>query len=78
MPKDAPPNGGALPEDGPIGQRRRVSEMQAKLHRPAAADPGRSAGGSRAWPGHLAAVAVSVRSCFLDGAVVEHELCHSA
>jgi len=26
MPKDAPPNGGALPEDGPIGPRRRVSE----------------------------------------------------
>ena len=41
MPKDAPPNGGALPEDGPIGPRRRVSEMQAKLHRWAAADPGR-------------------------------------
>jgi RNA-directed DNA polymerase len=41
MPKDAPPNGGAPPEDGPIGPRRRVSEMQAKLHRWAAADPGR-------------------------------------
>src|SRR5665647_581955 len=42
MPKDAPPNGGAPPEDEPfIGPRRRVSEMQAKLHRWAAADPGR-------------------------------------
>ncbi len=41
MPKDAPPNGGAPPEDGPIGPRRRVSEMQAKLHRWAAADPDR-------------------------------------
>ena len=41
MPKDAPPNGGAPPEDGPRGPRRRVSEMQAKLHRWAAADPGR-------------------------------------
>ena len=41
MPKDAPPNGGALPADGPVGPRRRVSEMQAKLHRWAAADPGR-------------------------------------
>ena len=46
MPKDAPPNG-----DAPTGEdasatcrwvrRRRVSEMQAKLHRWAAADPGR-------------------------------------
>jgi RNA-directed DNA polymerase len=41
MPKDAPPNGGAPPKDGPIGPRQRVSEMQAKLHRWAAADPGR-------------------------------------
>jgi RNA-directed DNA polymerase len=41
MPKDAPPNGGAPLEDGPMGPRRRVSEMQAKLHRWAAADPGR-------------------------------------
>ncbi|MFE3105252.1 hypothetical protein ACFXGL_33585 [Nocardia tengchongensis] len=40
MPKDAPPNGDATPED-PAGPRRRVSEMQAKLHRWAAADPGR-------------------------------------
>src|SRR3954451_20550001 len=41
MPKDAPPNGGASSEDGLIGPFRRVSEMQAKLHRWAAADPGR-------------------------------------
>ena len=47
MPKDAPPNGDALPDDDtagdemPVGPRRRVSEMQAKLHRWAAADPGR-------------------------------------
>ena len=43
MPKDAPPNGGAAPEPVPefVGPRRRVSEMQAKLHRWAAADPGR-------------------------------------
>jgi RNA-directed DNA polymerase len=41
MPKDAPPNGGALPSGVPMGPRRRVSEMQAKLHRWAAADPGR-------------------------------------
>ena len=41
MPKDAPPNGGARPEQDPIGPGRRVSEMQAKLHRWAAADPGR-------------------------------------
>lgn len=47
MPKDAPPNGDAPTEqDDPSGQdwvgpRRRVSEMQAKLHRWAAADPGR-------------------------------------
>jgi hypothetical protein len=27
MPKDAPPNGGAPPEDGLIGPRQRVSEM---------------------------------------------------
>ena len=40
MPKEVPPNGGAPPE-GPLGPRRRVSEMQAKLHRWAAADPGR-------------------------------------
>jgi len=39
MPKDAPPNGDALPDDDiagddmPVGPRRRVSEMQAKLHR---------------------------------------------
>jgi RNA-directed DNA polymerase len=46
MPKDAPPNGDAAPErESPgrdlVGPRRRVSEMQAKLHRWAAADPGR-------------------------------------
>ena len=40
MPKDAPPNGDA-PTEVPVGPRRRVSEMQAKLHRWAAADPGR-------------------------------------
>lgn len=40
MPKDAPVNAGALPER-PVGPGRRVSEMQAKLHRWAAADPGR-------------------------------------
>ncbi|MEV5897357.1 hypothetical protein [Nonomuraea fuscirosea] len=41
MPKDAPPNGGAWPETAPVGPRRRVSGMQAKLHRWAAAEPGR-------------------------------------
>src|SRR5215207_9266208 len=46
MPKDAAPNGDAPSEDDqagdvPVGPRRRVSEMQAKLHRWAAADPGR-------------------------------------
>jgi RNA-directed DNA polymerase len=46
MPKDAPPNGDAPTDqdaaaDVPVGLRRRVSEMQAKLHRWAAADPGR-------------------------------------
>ncbi|MFI7443215.1 hypothetical protein [Nonomuraea indica] len=41
MQKDAPPNGGAWPEAVPLGPRRRVSEMQAKLHRWAAAEPGR-------------------------------------
>jgi RNA-directed DNA polymerase len=40
MPKDAPPNGGAL-DSVPVGPWSRVSEMQAKLHRWAAADPGR-------------------------------------
>ena len=39
MPKDASPNGGASPSWP--GGRRRVSEMQAKLHRWAVADPGR-------------------------------------
>jgi RNA-directed DNA polymerase len=40
MPKDAPPNGGAR-DAVPVGSWSRVSEMQAKLHRWAAADPGR-------------------------------------
>ena len=39
MPKDASPNGGASPRR-PVGPRR-VSEMQAKLHRWAVADAGR-------------------------------------
>jgi RNA-directed DNA polymerase len=46
MPKEAPLNGDALTDDDstgdvPVGPRRRVSEMQAKLHRWAVADPGR-------------------------------------
>jgi len=41
MPKEAPLNGGAPAVGVPVGPRRRVSEMQAKLHRWAAADPGR-------------------------------------
>jgi len=41
MPKEAPSNGSALLEGSPVGPRQRVSEMQAKLHRWAAADPGR-------------------------------------
>ncbi|MEW1914670.1 group II intron reverse transcriptase/maturase [Kitasatospora sp. NPDC085895] len=41
MPKDAPLNSGALLETDLVGPRQRVSEMQAKLHRWAAADPGR-------------------------------------
>jgi RNA-directed DNA polymerase len=40
MPKDAPVNVGASPER-PVGPHRWVSEMQAKLHRWAAADPDR-------------------------------------
>ena len=57
MPKDAPLNGGA-PLEGPTGPVRRVSEMQTKLHRWAAADPGRRfddlnrpglSGGSVSW-----------------------------
>src|ERR1700728_2306043 len=40
MPQDAPPNGGAG-DDGPQGPWSRVAGMQAKLHRWAAADPGR-------------------------------------
>jgi RNA-directed DNA polymerase len=48
MPRDAAPNGDAQTgvdaepaEEAGAGPRRRVSEMQAKLHRWAAADPGR-------------------------------------
>jgi RNA-directed DNA polymerase len=40
MPKDAPPNGGAL-DQAPLGSWTRVSEMQTKLHRWAVTDPGR-------------------------------------
>ncbi|MEC3976378.1 hypothetical protein [Amycolatopsis sp. H20-H5] len=40
MPKDAPPNGGAT-LNVPQGPGLRVSGMQTKLHRWAAADPGR-------------------------------------
>ena len=40
MPKDAPVNADAR-DDAPDGAWSRVSEMQAKLHRWAAADPGR-------------------------------------
>src|SRR5258705_9105888 len=40
MPKDAPLNGGAC-DVVPEGSWSRVSEMQARLHRWAAADPGR-------------------------------------
>src|SRR6478736_10403164 len=39
MPEDAPPNGGAPPESVPVRNYRRVSEMQAKLHRWARDDP---------------------------------------
>jgi RNA-directed DNA polymerase len=45
MPKDAPLDGGAVPEqpspDVSVGGLRKVSKMQAKLHRWAVADPGR-------------------------------------
>jgi RNA-directed DNA polymerase len=41
MPKDAPPNGGALLERDSSGSVQRVSGMQTKLHWWAAADPGR-------------------------------------
>ena len=40
MPQDAPPNGDA-PRPGLTGPAARVTEMQTKLHRWAAADPGR-------------------------------------
>ncbi|WP_323139493.1 hypothetical protein [Streptomyces sp. NBC_01549] len=41
MPKDAQVNTSASLEEVPLGPRQRVSEMQAKLHRWAVADPGR-------------------------------------
>jgi RNA-directed DNA polymerase len=42
MPQDAPLNGGAPATGAPVGLPwTRVAEMQAKLHRWAAADPGR-------------------------------------
>ena len=41
MPKDAPLNGGALTNEVPLGPGSRVSGMQTKLHRWAAADAGR-------------------------------------
>jgi RNA-directed DNA polymerase len=42
MPQDAPPNGSAQPAQAPPGLPwARVAGMQAKLHRWAAADPGR-------------------------------------
>jgi RNA-directed DNA polymerase len=40
MPQDAPPDGGAC-DQAPAGSWSRVAGMQAKLHRWAAADPGR-------------------------------------
>lgn len=40
MPKEASLNGDAL-SLGPVGPGTKVSEMQAKLHRWAVADPGR-------------------------------------
>ena len=41
MPKDALVNTGASIDPAPVGSHQRVSEMQAKLHRWAVADPGR-------------------------------------
>ena len=41
MPKDAPPNGGAVPDQALMDPFGTVSGMQAKLHRWAVADPGR-------------------------------------
>ena len=41
MPKDAPLNSGARPGPGLLDPFRKVSEMQAKLHRWAVADSGR-------------------------------------
>jgi len=43
MPQEAPPNGSAL-DPAPVGPWSRVAGMQAKLHRWAAADPGRRFG----------------------------------
>src|SRR5690242_9299625 len=43
MPQEAPPNGSA-PDQVPAGSWSRVAGMQAKLHRWAAADPGRRFG----------------------------------
>jgi RNA-directed DNA polymerase len=40
MPQDAPPNGSAQ-DPAPQGPWSRVAGMQARLHRWAAADPGR-------------------------------------
>ena len=41
MPKDAPPNGGAMLERPGLGSLQQVSGMQTKLHCWAAAVPGR-------------------------------------
>ena len=41
MPKDASVNTEAVLDPAPVGSHQRVSEMQAKLHRWAVADPGR-------------------------------------
>lgn len=41
MPEEAPLNSGAPDGAGPMGPHQRVLEMQTKLHRWAAADPGR-------------------------------------
>lgn len=41
MPQDAPLDGSASPVPAPVGSHGRVAEMQAKLHRWAAADAGR-------------------------------------
>jgi RNA-directed DNA polymerase len=41
MPQETPSNDGVSSTEAPVGPRRRVAEMQAKLHRWAAADRGR-------------------------------------